>query len=72
MEKECECGGILEKSTTDFKGIKEIPCWRCSLCGTEFFSSEQVEILDKYINEMINPQLDCCLDRIKKSENDES
>lgn len=62
MEKECECGGILEKSITDFKGIREIPCWKCTKCGTEFFDVEQVEVLDKHLTEIINQQINNQLD----------
>ena len=57
MEKKCECGGILERSMTDFKGTKEIPCWKCTKCGTEFFDLEQVEFLDNHLREMIDQQL---------------
>jgi hypothetical protein len=71
MDKECECGGTLEKSMTDFKGIKEIPCWRCPKCGTEFFDAEQVEVLDKHLTEMIDHQISCPLDKEKKNEKDE-
>jgi len=70
MEKECECGGILDKSMTDFKGIKEIPCWKCPKCGTEFFDAEQVEVLDKHLTEMIDQQLSCPLD-VDDVDNDE-
>ncbi len=62
MKKECECGSILEKAMTDFKGIKEIPCWRCPKCGTEFFDAEQVEVLDKHLTEIINQQISNSLD----------
>jgi predicted nucleic-acid-binding Zn-ribbon protein len=56
---------------TEFKDIKEIPCWRCPQCGAEFFDSDQVEILDKHISKLINQQLDDSLDEEKKNENDE-
>lgn len=70
MKKECECGSILENSTTDFKNIKGIPCWKCPQCGAEFFDSEQVEILDKHITDLISLQLDNSLEA-DKNENDD-
>lgn len=71
MKNECECGSILERSETDFKGIKGIPCWKCLQCGAEFFDSEQVEILDKHITELVNQHIGGCLDEVNESENDE-
>ncbi len=69
MENECECGGILKKSTTDFKDIKGIPCWKCPNCGAEFFDSKQVEILDNHISEIMNQQLDNSLNEANKNKN---
>jgi hypothetical protein len=62
MDRICECGGILKKSMTDFKGTKEIPCWKCTKCGTEFFDAEQVKVLDEYLTDMIDQQLSNPLD----------
>ena len=71
MKKECECGAILKKSMTNFKDIPGIPCWKCPQCGTEFFNSDQVEILDTHIAEVINRQLDNSLDEVNKNEDEE-
>ncbi len=71
MKKECECGSILEKAMTDFKGTKEIPCWRCPKCGTEFFDAEQVEVLDKHLTEIRNQQLNNSLEDDEEEEEKE-
>ena len=62
-DKPMKCGtcgkGILYKTevpyfaplTTGYVIIEHVPCWKCNLCGEEFFSGSVMEKVDNFLDE---------------------
>jgi hypothetical protein len=55
-----KCGGLYKLAKCDYEQygiiVRNIPCFRCSKCGDEVFSPEQVKLIREKI-EQFSPQI---------------